>query len=55
MALEAVRPNVAAGLRLDQLRRLTARDRLLLSWLAEHYVLTTTQITQTGADAGARG
>ncbi len=32
--------------RLDQLRRLTARDRLLLSWLAEHYVLTTIQITQ---------
>src|SRR5689334_15486085 len=32
--------------RLDQLRRLTGRDRLLLSWLAEHYVLTTTQIAQ---------
>jgi hypothetical protein len=32
--------------RLDHLRRLTARDRLLLSWLAEHYLLTTTQIAQ---------
>src|SRR3954471_9264370 len=32
--------------RLDQLRRLTGRDRLLLSWLAEHYVLTTTQIAR---------
>ena len=31
---------------LDQLRRLTARDRLLLSWLAEHYVLSTAQISQ---------
>jgi hypothetical protein len=30
--------------RLDRLRRLTARDHLLLSWLAEHYVLTTGQI-----------
>lgn len=32
--------------RLDHLRRLTVRDRLLLSWLAEHYVLSTTQIGQ---------
>jgi hypothetical protein len=32
--------------RLDHLRRLTDRDRLLLSWLAEHYPLTTTQIAQ---------
>jgi Replication-relaxation len=32
--------------RLEHLRRLTARDRLLLSWLAEHYVLTTTQISR---------
>jgi hypothetical protein len=31
--------------RLDRLRRLTARDHLLLSWLAEHYVLTTGQIS----------
>ncbi|WP_430788186.1 replication-relaxation family protein [Actinoplanes sp. G11-F43] len=30
--------------RLDRLRRLTARDHLLLAWLAEHYVLTTGQI-----------
>ncbi|MET8147848.1 replication-relaxation family protein [Actinoplanes sp. NPDC049668] len=30
--------------RLDLLRRLTARDHRLLSWLAEHYVLTTSQI-----------
>ncbi|GGJ90004.1 hypothetical protein GCM10010123_19800 [Pilimelia anulata] len=28
------------------LRHLTARDRTLLSWLAEHYVLTTEQIAQ---------
>ncbi len=32
--------------RLESLRRLTARDRLLLSWLAEHYVLSTAQISQ---------
>ncbi|MFD0518985.1 replication-relaxation family protein [Paractinoplanes durhamensis] len=31
--------------RLDLLRRLTVRDHLLLAWLAEHYVLTTDQIT----------
>jgi hypothetical protein len=31
--------------RLDLLRRLTGRDRLLLSWLAEHYVLSTAQIS----------
>lgn len=30
---------------LDNLCRLTLRDRLLLSWLAEHYVLSTPQIT----------
>jgi hypothetical protein len=30
--------------RLDRLRRLTTRDHLLLSWLAEHYVLSTGQI-----------
>jgi hypothetical protein len=32
--------------RLDNLRRLTLRDRQLLSWLAEHYLLSTNQITQ---------
>ncbi|MBM0225838.1 MULTISPECIES: replication-relaxation family protein [Micromonospora] len=32
--------------RLSQLRRLTLRDRELLAWLAEHYVLSTAQITQ---------
>ncbi|MBQ0896745.1 replication-relaxation family protein [Micromonospora sp. U56] len=32
--------------RLPQLRRLTLRDRELLAWLAEHYVLSTAQITQ---------
>ena len=32
--------------RLDSLRRLTARDRLLLAWLAEHYVLSAAQISQ---------
>jgi hypothetical protein len=32
--------------RLEYLRRLTGRDRLLLSWLAEHYVLSTAQISQ---------
>jgi hypothetical protein len=32
--------------RLEQLRRLTLRDRQLLAWLAEHYVLSTSQITQ---------
>ena len=31
--------------RLDRLRRLTARDHQLLRWLAEHYVLSTDQIT----------
>lgn len=31
---------------LANLRRLTSRDRLLLSWLAEHFVLTTDQIAQ---------
>jgi hypothetical protein len=30
--------------RLDRLGRLTARDHVLLSWLAEHYVLSTDQI-----------
>lgn len=30
--------------RLDRLRRLTTRDHVLLSWLAEHYVLSTDQI-----------
>lgn len=37
--------------RLDHLRRLTVRDRLLLSWLAEHYVLTTAQIGQALFDS----
>jgi len=32
--------------RLDRLRRLTTRDRQLLQWLAEHYVLSADQITQ---------
>ncbi|MBQ0905460.1 replication-relaxation family protein [Micromonospora sp. U21] len=32
--------------RLAYLRRLTLRDRQLLAWLAEHYVLSTDQITQ---------
>ncbi|WP_346535507.1 replication-relaxation family protein [Micromonospora sp. DPT] len=32
--------------RLSHLRRLTLRDRELLAWLAEHYVLSTAQITQ---------
>ncbi|MGN9920277.1 replication-relaxation family protein [Micromonospora palomenae] len=32
--------------RLSQLRRLTLRDRELLAWLAEHYVLSTAQITR---------
>ena len=32
--------------RLDRLRRLTTRDRHLLAWLAEHYVLSADQITQ---------
>ncbi|MCI4066190.1 replication-relaxation family protein [Micromonospora sp. R77] len=32
--------------RFDHLRRLTLRDRQLLAWLAEHYVLSTGQITQ---------
>ncbi|MEV0157583.1 replication-relaxation family protein [Micromonospora sp. NPDC050686] len=31
--------------RLAHLRRLTLRDRQLLAWLAEHYVLSTAQIT----------
>ncbi|MET7949061.1 replication-relaxation family protein [Micromonospora sp. NPDC005324] len=31
--------------RLELLRRLTLRDRTLLAWLAEHYLLTTEQIT----------
>ncbi|WP_432844318.1 replication-relaxation family protein [Dactylosporangium sp. CA-092794] len=31
-------------LRLDRLRHLTVRDHTLLSWLAEHYVLSTDQI-----------
>jgi hypothetical protein len=30
---------------LTHLRRLSGRDRLLLSWLAEHYVLSTEQVT----------
>ncbi|MFY1700194.1 replication-relaxation family protein [Micromonospora sp. WMMA1923] len=29
-----------------QTRRLTSRDRLLLSWLAEHYLLSTAQVTR---------
>ncbi|WP_442933265.1 replication-relaxation family protein [Micromonospora psammae] len=32
--------------RLENLRRLTLRDRQLLAWLAEHYVLSTEQITE---------
>jgi hypothetical protein len=32
--------------RLDRLRRLTLRDRQLLAWLAEHYVLSADQIAQ---------
>ncbi|MGA8117734.1 MAG: replication-relaxation family protein [Actinocatenispora sp.] len=32
--------------RLDRLRRLTSRDRQLLVWLAEHYVLSSEQITE---------
>ena len=32
--------------RLEHLRRLTLRDRQLLAWLAEHYVLSADQITQ---------
>lgn len=32
--------------RWENLRRLTSRDRLLLSWLAEHYLLSTAQITR---------
>ncbi len=32
--------------RLDHLRRLTLRDRQLLAWLAEHYILSAGQITQ---------
>jgi Replication-relaxation len=32
--------------RLDRLRRLTLRDRQLLAWLAEHYLLSAGQITQ---------
>ncbi|WP_435828487.1 replication-relaxation family protein [Micromonospora purpureochromogenes] len=32
--------------RLSHMRRLTLRDRELLAWLAEHYVLSTAQITQ---------
>ncbi len=42
---------------LAPLRRLTGRDRLLLSWLAEHYVLTTDQIAAAlfpGLRAGQR-
>ncbi|WP_246157733.1 replication-relaxation family protein [Micromonospora palomenae] len=31
---------------MDNLRRLTSRDRQLLAWLAEHYVLSTDQIAQ---------
>ncbi|MFB9340208.1 replication-relaxation family protein [Actinoplanes octamycinicus] len=38
-------PSSARLQRLELLRRLTARDHLLLAWLAEHYVLTTDQIT----------
>ncbi len=36
-------PSSRAG-RLNRLGRLTARDHVLLSWLAEHYVLSTNQI-----------
>ncbi len=32
--------------RLEHLRRLTLRDRTLLGWLAEHYLLSTDQITK---------
>ncbi|MGS2619316.1 replication-relaxation family protein [Micromonospora sp. LZ34] len=32
--------------RLEHLRRLTLRDRQLLAWLAEHYVLSTDQIAE---------
>jgi DNA-binding CsgD family transcriptional regulator len=32
-------------LRLDRLRRLTVRDHQLLRWLAEHYILSTDQIS----------
>jgi hypothetical protein len=37
--VSAAKPDPLAGL-----RRLTPRDRLLLSWLAEHYLLSTEQI-----------
>ncbi len=40
-------PSVSRRNRLDHLRRLTLRDHQLLAWLAEHYILTTNQITQT--------
>src|SRR5439155_11693838 len=30
----------------DAYRRLTSRDRLLLSWLAEHYLLSSTQVAR---------
>ena len=42
----ASRPPISKRDRLNLLRRLTLRDRLLLSWLAEHYLLSTDQITQ---------
>jgi Replication-relaxation len=40
----------------DPLRRLTSRDRLLLSWLAEHYLLSSTQVARAlfGAPRTAR-
>ncbi len=39
-----VPPSSARPDRLSAYRRLTPRDRLLLSWLAEHYLLSTDQI-----------
>ncbi|MGK5741497.1 replication-relaxation family protein [Micromonospora sp. URMC 103] len=42
----ARRPSSLRLDRLDRLRRLTGRDHELLSWLAEHYILSTDQIAQ---------
>lgn len=39
------RPPAAGSDPLRHVRRLTGRDRLLLGWLAEHYVLSTEQVT----------
>ena len=36
---------------LDTYRRLTPRDRLLLSWLAEHYLLSTDQVARALFDS----